>query len=142
MNPEKLVTIGQFSKGVDAHLAKTRLESEGIECFIQDENLIGLNWLYSNAIGGVKLQVKAEDIEKAKTILSESPSPQDAETKESEQHCPACHSSDVYYEKFARKPAFLSQLLLGFPLPFLKNKWKCGACGHTWKQNKEIECRH
>jgi len=140
MNAEKLITIGQFSKGVDAHLAKTKLQSEGIECFIQDEHLISLIWLYSNAIGGVKLQVRASDVEKAKKILSESPQiqqPNNKEIKESIQICPACHSNEVYFEKFARKPTFLSQLLLGFPIPFIRNKWECRSCGHRWKKIKK-----
>ena len=41
----------------EAYIAKGRLEYVGIECLMRDENLIQVNWLYSNAIGGVKLYV-------------------------------------------------------------------------------------
>lgn len=67
---EKLVTIGRFSQPLEAWLAKTKLESEGIECFLMDEHIVTMNWLYSNAVGGVKLKVREEDAEKAKRILS------------------------------------------------------------------------
>ncbi|MBN1291058.1 MAG: DUF2007 domain-containing protein [Candidatus Latescibacteria bacterium] len=133
---ENLITIGCFSQGIEAHLAKTRLESEGIECFIRDENTINVNWLYSNAIGGVKLQVRQSDSEKAKKIFShfdEIPSHNKTDS-EAQQRCPKCNSIDIRYEKFARKPAFWSWILLGIPLPFVKRKWKCNTCGYSWKQ--------
>ena len=136
--PKKLITIATFSHAVDAHLAKTRLESAGIECFIVDEYTVTMNWLYSNAIGGVKLQVKKSDYKKAIEILQQKPvkidSAQDKVGKEEMgPHCPKCNSPDIYYERFSRRLVFISWLLLGFPLPFLKRKWKCSKCGYTWK---------
>jgi len=71
MTRKKLFTIARYSQSVDAYLAKTRLDAAGIECFILDENLISMNWLYSNALGGVKLQVELSDAEEAKKILEE-----------------------------------------------------------------------
>ena len=35
----KLVTAQTFNDSVSAHLVKTRLENEGIECYIFDENI-------------------------------------------------------------------------------------------------------
>jgi len=67
---DRLIIIAQTSQPVEAHLMKTRLESEDIECFLQDENMVAANWLYSNAIGGVKLLVREEDAERAAKILS------------------------------------------------------------------------
>lgn len=66
---EKLIIIAQFSKGFDAHLAKSKLESEGIEGFLADEHIVQMNWLYSNLVGGVKLQVRESDLVKAKEAL-------------------------------------------------------------------------
>ncbi|MFH1778386.1 MAG: DUF2007 domain-containing protein [Candidatus Omnitrophota bacterium] len=66
---EKLVTIAKFTHVVDAHLARTKLESEGVECCIRDEHIVQMNWLLSNLVGGVKLQVKETDVDKAKEIL-------------------------------------------------------------------------
>jgi hypothetical protein len=57
----KLVTIRKFRDLHEAWLAKGSLESAGIECFLVDDNMVRLDWFYSNLVGGVKLQVRAED---------------------------------------------------------------------------------
>lgn len=48
-----------------AQMAKSRLEAEGIDCFLQNINVI-----QPNIAGGIKLMVKAADVEKAFRILS------------------------------------------------------------------------
>jgi DNA-directed RNA polymerase subunit RPC12/RpoP len=140
MMPEKLVTIATFSKAIDAHLSKTRLESEGIECLIADEYIVTMNWLYSNAVGGVKPQVKESDVERAIEILHREPigvdSMRDGVEESDGPRCPRCNSPDVYYERFSRRLVFVSWLLLGFPLPFLKRRWKCRECGYRWRETR------
>jgi hypothetical protein len=66
-----MTTIATFTKPENAHLLRMRLESFGIEAFIQDENLIQMDILYSNAIGGVRVQVADEDAEAARKLLAE-----------------------------------------------------------------------
>jgi hypothetical protein len=48
-------TVATFSKPEEAHLFRTRLEAAGIPAYVQDEHLIQMDWLYSNAIGGVRV---------------------------------------------------------------------------------------
>ena len=132
---EKLITIATFSQEIEAHLSKIRLESEGIECFIADEYIVTMNWLYSNAVGGVKLKVKESDVERTIEILRQEPVSTDSvgdrvSEDDNEPRCPKCNSLDVYYEKFSRRLVFASWLLLGVPFPFLKRKWKCRKCGY------------
>ena len=64
-------TIATFSKPEDAHLLRMRLEAGGIPAFIQDENLIQMDWLLSNAVGGVRVQVADEDVTAACQLLAE-----------------------------------------------------------------------
>jgi hypothetical protein len=45
------------------------LESAGIECYLYDENLVRMDWLISNGIGGMKLGVKQSDVQDAARIL-------------------------------------------------------------------------
>ncbi|MGJ3255801.1 MAG: DUF2007 domain-containing protein [Alcanivorax sp.] len=47
-----MITVARFSMPDEAHIAKSRLESEGIPAFVADEHTVGMNWLYSNAMGG------------------------------------------------------------------------------------------
>jgi hypothetical protein len=63
---DRLLVLLQTGNPLEAHLMKTKLESEDIECFIQDENM----GLFTNAIGGVKLLVREKDAEHAIAILS------------------------------------------------------------------------
>jgi hypothetical protein len=68
---QMLKTVASFRDLPLAELAKSKLESEGIPCFLANKNLIGINWLYSFALGGVKLQVRKDDAEIAEKILNE-----------------------------------------------------------------------
>ena len=65
------VTIHAFTYPQEAYLAQAKLESEGIEVHLQDEMTAQVHNFYSNAIGGVKLQVKEPQQEVAKEILKE-----------------------------------------------------------------------
>ena len=56
-----LLTIRQFRDMPEALLAKSVLDSAGIECFLGDDNLIRMDWLWSNLLGGIKLRVRQED---------------------------------------------------------------------------------
>lgn len=73
MEEDTLIKVAAYATAVEAHLAKTKLESEGIEAFILDENIVGLNWLYSAAVGGAKVHVRKADFERARRILENIP---------------------------------------------------------------------
>ncbi len=47
------------------------LEDVGIPVFVKDEFTILMNPLFSNAVGGIKLQVLEEDLEKASEVLKD-----------------------------------------------------------------------
>lgn len=65
------VTVLTMSYPQQLYIIKGRLESEGIECFIKDELTVQSNNLWSNAVGGVKLQVQKKDVERAVALLTE-----------------------------------------------------------------------
>ncbi|MFW6202704.1 MAG: DUF2007 domain-containing protein [Marinilabilia sp.] len=66
---EPLETVATFSFAHEMGLVRSKLESEGIECFVQDE-LTAQTYIY-NAVGGMKLQVRPEDAERAREIIRE-----------------------------------------------------------------------
>jgi tetratricopeptide (TPR) repeat protein len=47
--------------------------------------------------------------------------------------CPECGSQDVRYEPYSMRLAFLTLLLIKFPVPFRRGKWRCQRCGSDWK---------
>ncbi|MBL4561313.1 MAG: universal stress protein [Labilibaculum sp.] len=62
---DKMITLATYSYS-RAQLLKTRLESEGVECFLKNLNLI-----QSAVGGGVKLRIKAQDLTHALKIIEE-----------------------------------------------------------------------
>ena len=139
---DELVTVATFSDPMEAQLARAKLESGGIRGAIADDNLVAMDWYYTNAVGGVKLQVTADDLAAAREVLAEVEAARkqreaqgsiDEPAEAGDPVCPKCGSPEVYYERFSRRLAFLAMLLLRIPLPFLKQKWSCEACGHTWE---------
>ena len=79
----RMETIRSFPDVMQAWLAKSSLESAGIECGLLDDNMVRLDWGASIVLGGVKLQVKPEDAETALVLLDqpvpEEPGDDDAE---------------------------------------------------------------
>ena len=65
------VTIRTFTYPHEAYIIKGKLEAEGIECFLKDELTVQIDNFYTNALGGVKLQVKESDSTRAIEILKE-----------------------------------------------------------------------
>jgi hypothetical protein len=80
-------TIRTFDHPIDVAVICARLESEGIACFLTNELTTQVSPYYSNAIGGVELQVRENDVENAIAILKEAGYYSDPETV-SEAHLP------------------------------------------------------
>ena len=69
---EEFITILTFTYPHEMEIVRGRLESEGIECNVLDEFTVQVHNFYSNAIGGIKLQVKKEDLSRALQVLKAS----------------------------------------------------------------------
>lgn len=108
-----LVTVERFRDLPEAIVARSRLEAEGIEAWVQDENLVRIDWGYSNAIGGMRLQVNAHDGPAAIEVLKQKPTniPFADGLEYIQPQCSKCGSSDLEL------------------LPMMTNIWVCGACG-------------
>ncbi|MCL5246757.1 DUF2007 domain-containing protein [Cellulophaga sp. 20_2_10] len=68
---QKFYRLAAFEYLADTVIIKGRLESEGIEVFLKDENTVNSDPLISNAIGGIKILVLNEDKDKAIKIYNE-----------------------------------------------------------------------
>jgi len=64
-----LRTIFTSNIPVECYIKSRRLEREGIECFIIDENIVYVDPFSAVAVGGAKLQVRSNKFEQATTIL-------------------------------------------------------------------------
>jgi hypothetical protein len=63
------VTVASFGTLPEAELARNRLEQDGIHAHLSDGESVSMMWMYSTALGGVKLMVAEEDAERAGYIL-------------------------------------------------------------------------
>ena len=64
-----LKTIFTSNIPIQCHIKKGRLEREGIECFLFDENIVWVDPFSAVAVGGVKLKVPQSKFKQANTIL-------------------------------------------------------------------------
>ncbi len=132
-----LVTVAAYREPHGAQIARATLEAEGIPAFVSQENLVGLNWIWSYALGGVKVQVPEEFAERAVTVLTEDRSADLNSTPEAslplvpEDVCPDCGSSAIAPAPHERRSKALS-LLVNIPFAYHRDYWRCEGCGKTW----------
>lgn len=67
----QLVTIAVFQYSTEATVAQTLLDAAEIPYYLKDALTVEMDPFFSNAIGGVKLQVDEEDVEAAMEVLKD-----------------------------------------------------------------------
>jgi hypothetical protein len=132
----KLVTIKTFSYDHETLIYEPKFQSEGIPYFLKDQKTVAIDPLVSNAIGGIKLQVAAEDEERARALVAEIEANNSYTelgaviTVDGQQYektldeCPNCESEEVYLYK--------QSVLEGLFRPFQKRSRYCNSCSHKW----------
>lgn len=63
--------LATFTYPADLLVARSLLESMEIECNIKDEMTVQVHNFYSNALGGIKLEVPTEKYDVGKSLLME-----------------------------------------------------------------------
>ncbi|MGH9768185.1 MAG: DUF2007 domain-containing protein [Blastocatellia bacterium] len=131
----EVVTVASFSAPYEAHLAKGLLEANGIMAVIADEYTAGMNWLLSNAIGGVKVQVDKTDLEDALKILALNGAREEGvhEVDGYWGECPKCGSKTVEFILERKGSVILTWVLIGAPLLFTSKKLRRLNCNNEWK---------
>ena len=131
MQEDQFQLIGRYQYSSEAIIYKGKLESEGVEVYMRDNNIVDSNPLYSNAVGGIKLFVKKEDFENAQHILSEV---SQFSLDENNQliKCPKCGAEQVdmvtSIKDIKSFLAFLFSVLIVFMPFYSKHKYKCQSC--------------
>ena len=66
--PPAVVTVAEYGTAAAAHLARIELEEAGIDAYVEEST--PTHWMWTQAPpGGVPLQVRAEDLERARAVL-------------------------------------------------------------------------
>ena len=131
-----LRTIASFREAYAAHIAKARLEAEGIPAFVTDEHMVSVQPLYSDAIGGVKLRVPSEYAERARSIVNEDRSgdlrgvARRRRGRLRVRRCPECGSRFVTRTTVCRRPR--AQKRASYPVMVWVTCDACEECGASW----------
>ena len=137
----KTVTVRQFRDLHEALLAKGCLESAGIQADLFDDNMVRLDWFYSNLLGGIKLKVRPDDVGVASQILDQ-PIPEqldiDGVGTYDQPSCPKCGSLDVNFQELNKLLSFGSAYL-GVPIPVHTRAWTCHTCRNQWNESGETD---
>lgn len=131
---DKLITIARFSTPTTAHVARARLEADGIDAVVLNENIATLAPFLGFQDGGqmVQLQVRAEDARLAADSLGlEAPS-NETEEPEVPAACPRCNCERVAAD---RNPltGFFNALAKFYDPDLACYRWRCPKCHHGWK---------
>lgn len=135
------VIIARFQNLHEALLVKGQLDSAGIASSLADDNMVRMDWFYSNLVGGVKILVEAKDEEAAREVLSE-PIPESFEVEGvgayEQPRCPKCQSTNISFESLDKVYAYGSMMVVGVPIPFGAEKWRCHGCGAVWEGTEDV----
>ena len=149
MKTDNFVTVITFVYPHELGIPQSLLESEGIECFVRDEFTVNVHPFYSNAIGGIRLQVRESDAQRAIEILTEGGFINKEEQKvalEEEKlfdglNCPYCGSAEIVkVKKFSGKVSIFASVFLvlissiPFLFPFFHRNYHCMDCGKDLKK--------
>ncbi len=128
---QTFVTIARYQYSSEAQIVKGRLEADGIEVFLRDNITIDTDPLVSNAIGGVKLKVLAEDEKEAKAILK-SIKIYSLDDNGEALECPNCKQQRIELYSTITDFKSLMSFLIGFlfgTLPFsTRYQYVCEDC--------------
>jgi predicted RNA-binding Zn-ribbon protein involved in translation (DUF1610 family) len=103
------VLLQSYDNYVSAHIAMGRLEEDGINCWLKDENTVTIDPILSNAIGGIKLMVESTQAERAAGILKEIELQHKATIT-----CPQCGSHNIELVSTPRKTSNWIMAIFGF----------------------------
>lgn len=127
----KLTEIANYQYASEAYLFKGKLESEGVEVFLQNEHTINTDPVLSNAVGGVKLFVKTDYVIKAKQILS-TISSYSLDDNGLLLSCPKCGEQKIEFLSTIKNIASFFGFIFGMFLAILpfytKYKYRCESC--------------
>jgi DNA-directed RNA polymerase subunit RPC12/RpoP len=103
------VPVAVYNNYIDANIMLGRLQEDGIDCWLKDENIVTIDPLLTNAVGGIKLMVEENERMKALQWLWDI-----NKEKKAGLSCPKCNSHNLEYVSTPRKPGNWISVLLGF----------------------------
>ena len=131
----KFIIAQVYTNYIDANIILGRLQEEGINCWLNDENTVTIDPILTNAIGGIKLMVPESQAGRTFQLLK-----QFREEQKSIIKCSRCGSSNVELVTTPRKASNWLGAIFGFlsiTLALSGDKvYHCFDCGF---ESEELE---
>ena len=149
---DPLATVATYWNLEECAVQRTALDAAAIRNFADDYFLVNIDWMYANAMRGIKLRVPREDLERASEVLEGATEIGEPEVfvEEQVESCEYCGSSDFASKRkwlaFAgvsapligaavavdqALPAFFI-VLAAFFLTLIAPRRRCTECGERW----------
>jgi hypothetical protein len=126
-------TVASFETAPAAWIHRNYLVQNGLSAIVTDEHTVNIYWLYSNAIGGVKVQIPHSEIPEYQQLSEFSPTvPVETDplgySDTDSIICPECDSIEISIVKWPKRLIFLTWLVFGFPIPIYAPVLVCNEC--------------
>lgn len=72
---DEIITFDTYYNPMLAEIIRSKLEANGIDCFLADESLGVLYPVYNQGGGGIKLKIFARDLERCREIVADTELP-------------------------------------------------------------------
>ena len=122
------VPVWSYDNYVSAHIAMGRLEEDGFNCWLKDENTVTIDPILTNAVGGIKLMVAENEAAKAFELLK-----QLRQEHKNLITCPKCGSHNTEAVSTPRKTSNWASAIIGFlftsyamPVETVNHCFDCG----------------
>lgn len=109
-------TVASYLDPIEAHIVCGRLQAEGIDAIVSDDQTNLANWEWRQAIGGTRVRVAEDQFEAARALIAELDG--GAFSLEPD----AAGEPPPYRETWSSRLALLFGLLFGVPLPWRRTE--------------------
>lgn len=124
----KLITFASYNTAAEAYLVKTLLEDNEIPVAIFDELSVNMAPGYNHVLGGIKVKIPEQYLEKALELFDNS--------KQKEQplpaKCPECNSENIKQRKILATLNLIWSTLTFSPTILFPQIFKCSDCSNKW----------
>ena len=132
-----LITFKVFYSAIDAHLTKSKLEDEGVDCILIDEISSSMYPVFTAAGGGIKLQIEEQNLQTATLILKDIEEQPYTDENNIPLICPNCQSTEILSGINSIKGirgilAMISVFILGILMVPQKTVYKCRSCNNEF----------
>ena len=134
----EFVELDAYTNYMEANIILGRLQEEGIECWLKDENTSTIMPIWNQATGGIRLMVAKGDVKRTRQLLN-----QFRNEKKEKLCCPYCGSSNIELVSTPRKAinwlSALTTFFLGDYAMAVEKTYHCFNCSKEFKEPKENE---